>query len=46
MDGDGVGAFDCLEGEDEEVRDVCEEVGEDDEGHGRVDDSWEVVAWV
>ena len=46
MDGDRVAAFDCGEREDEEVGDVGEEVGENDKGHGGVDDSGEVLVWV
>lgn len=38
--GDGVGRGDCFVREDEGVGEGCEEVGEYDEGHGRVDDSW------
>jgi hypothetical protein len=45
-DGDGGGVGDGGEGEDEEVGDIGEEVGEDDEGHGGVDDAGEVAVGV
>lgn len=45
-DGDGGGVGDGGEGEDEEVGDVGEEVGDDHEGHGGVDDAGEVAVGV
>lgn len=45
-DGDGVGGSDRFGGEDEGVGEGGEEVGENDEGHGGVDDAGEVPCWV
>ena len=45
-DGDGVGGFDDVGGEDEEVGYVGEDVAEDDEGEGGVDDAGEVAGGV
>jgi len=43
LDSDGRGSRDCGGGEDKDVGDVGEHVGEDDEGHGGVDDAGEVT---
>ena len=45
-DGDGGGGGDGVKGEDEDVGDVSEEVGEDDEGHGGVDYAGEIAVRV
>ena len=45
-DGDGVGGLDDVGGEDEEVGYVGEDVAEDDEGEGGVDDAREVAGGV
>lgn len=45
-DSDGVGLADYGAGEHEVVCGVCEEVGDDDDRHSRVDDTREVSRWV
>lgn len=46
LDGDGVATFYRVEREHEEVGDIGEDVREDDERHGGMNDAWQVLTWV